>query len=182
MRLNARVPALLLLCTLCAPVLTASADAGAVGAPLTVEDLVRMKRVSDPQVSPDGRQVVYVQRETDLKANKGRTSLWLLDLAPAKGEPRRLTQPEGGDSSPHWSPDGRTLYSLSTRSGSSQVWRLTLPGGEPQKVTDYPLDVGAFTALQRRGIESELLVFPDENHWVLKPPTASSGITRCCRG
>ena len=48
------------------------------------------------------------------------------------------------DASPRWSPDGQALYFLSTRSGSSQVWRLALAGGEPTQVTDYPLDVGSF--------------------------------------
>ncbi|HYB33357.1 MAG TPA: hypothetical protein VED45_08000, partial [Steroidobacteraceae bacterium] len=52
------------------------------GAPFTAEDLVMLKRVTDPQVSPDGRYVAFVQRETDMDANKGRTSLWLLDLTP----------------------------------------------------------------------------------------------------
>src|SRR5579863_1296166 len=162
MHLNARVPALLLLCSLCTPVLTTAADAGNSGGPLTVEDLVRMKRVSDPQVSPDGRQVVFVQRETDMEANKGRTSLWLLDLTSAKSEPRRLTTPKGSDSSPRWAPDSHTLYFLSTRTGSSQVWRLALPGGEPQKLTDYPLDVGALKVSPRGAqLALSMEVFPD---------------------
>jgi Tol biopolymer transport system component len=137
MHVNARILAALLVGVLAAP-LPALADAGKTGAPFTVEDLVRMKRVSDPRVSPDGAQIVYVQRETDMEANKGRTSLWLLD-APGKGEPQRLTTSTGNDSSPRWSPDGRSVYFLSTRSGTSQVWRLAPPRGEAQKVTDYPL-------------------------------------------
>src|SRR5690242_5317624 len=43
--------------------------------PFTVEDLVRLKRVSDPQVSPDGRYVAYVVRETDIEANRGRSDI-----------------------------------------------------------------------------------------------------------
>ena len=104
-----------------------AADPG--NAPFTVEDLVLLKRITDPQLSPDGRQVAFVQRETDMDANKGRTSLWLLDLTPGTAQPRRLTDVKANDSSPRWSPDGRTLYFLSTRSGSSQVWRLVLNGG-----------------------------------------------------
>src|SRR5204862_442981 len=102
-----------------------------------------IKRISDPQLSPDGRQVAFVQRETDMDANKGRTSLWLLELTPGTAAPRRLTDVKANDSSPRWSPDSRTLYFLSTRSGSSQVWRLALTGGDAQRVTDYPLEVGA---------------------------------------
>ena len=51
------------------------------GSAFTVQDLVSLYRLSDPQISPDGRQVAYVLRETDLEANKGRTDLWLIDLA-----------------------------------------------------------------------------------------------------
>src|SRR3979411_2741347 len=117
----------LLVCTLIALGVAAPA-AGGDNAPFTVEDLVRLKRITDPQLSPDGRQVAFVQRETDLDANKGRTSLWRLDLTPGTAAPRRLTDVKANDSSPRWSPDSRTLYFLSTRSGSSQVWRLALTG------------------------------------------------------
>ena len=58
-----------------------SAQAAEKGAPFTVEDLVMLKRISDPQVSPDGRYLAFVQRETDLAANRGHTSLWLMALA-----------------------------------------------------------------------------------------------------
>src|SRR6266853_3252171 len=151
----------LLVCTLTAlGVAARAADGG--NAPFTVEDLVRLKRISDPQLSPDGRQVAFVQRETDLDANKGRTSLWLLDLTPGTASPRRLTDVKANDSSPRWSPDSRTLYFLSTRSGSSQVWRLALSGGDAQRVTDYPLDVGALK-LSPRGdlLALSMEVFPD---------------------
>jgi dipeptidyl aminopeptidase/acylaminoacyl peptidase len=111
--------------------------------PFTVDDMVRLKRLTDPQVSPDGHYVTYVLRETDMEANKGRTDVWLLDLTQKDAVPRRLTTNDANDSSPRWAPDSRTIYFLSTRSGQSQVWRLSLSGGEATRVTDYPLDIGA---------------------------------------
>ena len=158
---NTRRAPRLLICTLGA--LGSAAHAGDGGnAPFTVEDLVLLKRITDPRVSPDGRQVAFVQRDTDMDANKGRTSLWLLDLTPGTAQPRRLSHVEANDSSPRWSPDSRTLYFLSTRSGSSQVWRLALTGGDAQRVTDYPLDVGALK-LSPRGdrLALSMEVFPD---------------------
>jgi dipeptidyl aminopeptidase/acylaminoacyl peptidase len=133
-------PAALLVCLLVAlfvPLARAASDA-----PFTVEDLVILKRVSDPQVAPDGRHVAYVQRETDLEADRGRTSLWLLDSA-HPGASQRLTDGKANDSSPRWAPDGRTLYFISDRSGSAQVWRLAPGAGEARRVTDYPLKVGS---------------------------------------
>src|SRR4030088_1223840 len=152
---NTRLASRLLLCTL-------GALGSAAHAAFTVEDLVLLKRITDPRVSPDGRELAFVQRETDLDANKRRTSLWLLDLTPGTTQPRRLTDVKANDSSPRWSPDSRTLYFLSTRSGSSQVWRLALTGGDAQRVTDYPLDVGARN-LSPRGdlLALSMEVFPD---------------------
>ena len=108
----------------------------------TVQDLIAMDRISDPQVSPDGKRIAFVVSALDLPANKRRTDLYLVS-ADGTGM-RRLTTHEAADSSPRWSPDGRTLYFLSTRSGSSQIWRLSLDGGEPAVVTKLPLDVGSF--------------------------------------
>jgi dipeptidyl aminopeptidase/acylaminoacyl peptidase len=134
----------------------------AAGSPFTVEDLVRLKRVSDPQASPDGRYVVFVERETDMEANKGRTSLWLLDLRVAGGQPQRLTSGPQSDSSPRWGPDSRTLYFLSTRSGSTQVWRLTLGQATAQRVSDLPLDVGSLKVAPRGGrLALSMEVFPE---------------------
>ena len=131
----------------CGALATAAVAADLERRGFTVHDLVTMKRVSDPQVSPDGRRVAFVVRETDLEADRGRTDVWLVDLdagGGTAGEPRQLTSHEAGDSSPRWSPDGSSLYFLSTRSGSSQVWRLPLAGGEAQQVTELPVDVGNF--------------------------------------
>src|SRR5688572_20655652 len=119
--------------------------------PFTPDDLVRLKRVSDPQVSPDGRYVAYVMSETDMDADRRRTDLWLIDLAAKDSAPRRLTQNPANDSSPRWSADSKIIYFLSTRSGSSQVWRLQLGGGEATQVTDYPRDVGSLKVAPAAG-------------------------------
>src|ERR1043165_4387898 len=112
--------------------------------PFSVEDLVRLKRVSDPTLSPDGKTVAFVLRETDMAANRGRQDLWSLDLATKGAQPRRLTTHPENDNSPEWSRDGRYIFFVSARSGSSQVWRLTATGGEAEQVTSLPLDVGSF--------------------------------------
>jgi dipeptidyl aminopeptidase/acylaminoacyl peptidase len=110
--------------------------------PFSVLDLVSVDRVSDPQPSPDGRRVAFVRSVLDLEANRRRTDLWLVGSDGAGLV--RLTTHEAGDSHPRWSADGRFLYFLSTRSGSSQVWRIASEGGEAEPVTKEPLDVAAF--------------------------------------
>ncbi|MEM9301922.1 MAG: S9 family peptidase [Pseudomonadota bacterium] len=123
------VPALLLS-------LAASAE------PFTAEHLVRIDRVGGPVVSPDGTQVVYTLRSTDMDVDRGRTDLWLSSLD--GGEPQRLTTHDAGESSPAWAPDGRHILFLSKRGDHNQVWRIAVDGGEAQPVTDLPLDVGSF--------------------------------------
>ena len=130
--------------------------------PFTPDDLVRMKRITDPRVSPDGKHVVFVMRETDIEANRGRTDLWLLELADPTLIARRITQNSANDSSPRWSPDGRAIYFISSRSGSAQVWRISLEGGEAQQVTDYPVDVGTLkVAPSGERLALTLEVLPD---------------------
>lgn len=119
------------------------------GPPLTAQDLVSLRRLSDPQVSPDGRQVAYVLRETDIEANKGRTDLWLLDLTAQHAQPKRLAADAANESSPRWAPDGQAIYFLSTRSGTQQVWRVAPTGGQAMQITSLPLDVGALKVSPR---------------------------------
>lgn len=122
------------------------AATGAVAAPrgFTVDDLVNMERVGSPAVSPDGSRVVYTVRSTDMGKNRGHTDLWMVDLRAAKPVPQRLTSHSASSTDPEWSPAGDALYFLSARSGSSQVWRLPLAGGEAVRVTDLPVDVDNF--------------------------------------
>jgi dipeptidyl aminopeptidase/acylaminoacyl peptidase len=112
--------------------------------PFTVDDLVRLNRLSEPAISPDESHIAFTLRETDLEADRGRTDLWVLNLKQASAQPMRMTSHPDNDSSAQWSADGRFLYFLSSRAGSQQVWRLALAGGEAQRVTDLPLDVTTF--------------------------------------
>jgi dipeptidyl aminopeptidase/acylaminoacyl peptidase len=119
-----------------------STSAIAVAEPFSADHLVRMSRVGAPVAAPDGDLVVFTLRETDMDAGKGRYDLWLSDLE--GGAPRRLTSHQANDTSPAWTPDGQSVLFLSSRGGSSQVWRIAVTGGEAQPVTDLPLDVGSF--------------------------------------
>jgi dipeptidyl aminopeptidase/acylaminoacyl peptidase len=110
--------------------------------PFDVRDLIAFDRISEPRVSPDGRQVVFTVSALDLEANKRRSDLWLVN-ADGTGL-KKLTQHEAADTSAVFAPDGKAIYFLSTRGGSAQVWKLPLDAGEPQPVTSLPLDVGGF--------------------------------------
>lgn len=110
----------------------------------TANDLVRIKRLTSPAASPDGRHVVFALSKTNMETNKRSNDLWLLEPAAKNAQPRRFAAHAANDSSPRWSSDSRLIYFLSSRSGSSQVWRASVTGGEPSQVTSYTQDVSTF--------------------------------------
>lgn len=217
-------------CVAAAAAIILTVAAPAFARPFTATDLAMLDRVSSPKVSADGRYVAYVVRSTDWDGNRGVSALNLIDLRGDVSKPLALLSGEKGAPSPSWSADGRWLYFLSSKSGSSQVWRSTPDGSVRQQLTAFPIDVGGFAmawtmdstafidvqfgsvadirdwerfspaafanrwkvpmlvihggrdyrvptdqgiaahnAARRAGIPTELLIFPDENHWVLKP-------------
>jgi dipeptidyl aminopeptidase/acylaminoacyl peptidase len=113
--------------------------------PITATDLATLRRLAAPAVSPDGNWAVYQLRETDLEANRGRTDLWLLDLRAADAVPVRIASaPEHNEHDARFSADGRWLYYLSNASGSDQLWRVALPTGTPERVSDFNTDVAGY--------------------------------------
>ncbi len=113
----------------------------------SVLDMLAMDRISDHQVSPDGRTIVFVRRVTDLENDRGRTDLWSVPVV--GGAPKRLTDHPDADTSPRWSADGDSIFFISSRSGSAQVWSLPAEGGVAKQISDLPLPV------------SNLVVSPD---------------------
>ncbi|MDZ7267901.1 MAG: S9 family peptidase [candidate division KSB1 bacterium] len=128
--------------------------------PFTVHDLLAMDRISETQVSPDGKWAVFTLRKTDLEANRGRTDIWV--VAVDGTGLRQLTAHPGSDFSPVWSRDSKSIWFLSSRSGSTQVWCLPLDGGEAVQKTSLPLDVGSFQlSPDGRLLALTMEVFPD---------------------
>jgi len=100
--------------------------------PITFDDLISLHRISDPQISPDGKSVTYTVSTPDLAANHSVSNIWIAGID--GGEPRQLTN-GGKDSRARWSPDGKRLAFLSGRDGAEQVYLLSMSGGEPQRLT-----------------------------------------------
>src|SRR5215831_3652556 len=113
-----------------------------------VRDLVAFDRISEPRVSPDGTRVLFTVSSLDPEGIKRRSDVWIAQLDGSGAKP--LTRDPANDTSGVWSPDGKAVYFLSARGGSSQVWKLPLDGGEARPVTSLPIDVGSF-ALSRDG-------------------------------
>jgi len=96
--------------------------------PLSFEDFIQIKRISDPQVSPKGDLIAFVVTEMDLEKNASNSDIWIVPTT--GGKPWRLTSSPQSDSCPRWSPDGQKIAFVSTRSGSPQIWMIDTRGGE----------------------------------------------------
>ncbi|MCL1635167.1 S9 family peptidase [Luteimonas sp. SX5] len=110
-----------------------------------VRDMVKLDRYSSPTLSPDGRKLVFAKRVLDDKSGKASTSLWIEDLFARDAAPPVRFTPEGWNvNSPSFSPDGKTVYFLSAKSGSSQLYAMPAAGGAPKQVTAFALDVDGY--------------------------------------
>jgi dipeptidyl aminopeptidase/acylaminoacyl peptidase len=112
---------------------------------ITAEDLYQLKILGDPQISPNGRYVIYTVQTTDAKTEQKQSHLWLV---PTDGSapPRQFTFGKRRDSHPRWSPDGRSLAFLSNRDDEkqAQLYLIGLDGGEARPLTKLNGAVATF--------------------------------------
>jgi dipeptidyl aminopeptidase/acylaminoacyl peptidase len=130
----------------------APATAGTAKKPVTIDDVMAMKAVASPVVSPDGTQIVYTVRtwKQDGDRMESRTHLWR--VAVAGGAARQITYGDRGDSQPQWSPDGRYISFVSARGAGSgddaprgQIYLMAADGGESWKLTDAKEAVASYS-------------------------------------
>lgn len=121
-----------------------AAPASAQDAPraMTIVDLIDLPSVGDPQISPDGRHVLFTRSETQWEKNRTITRIWRVN---ADGSDMiQLTRGADGESSPRWSPDGTRIAFLARREADkpTQIHLLRVVGGEAEPLTDHPTAVG----------------------------------------
>jgi dipeptidyl aminopeptidase/acylaminoacyl peptidase len=130
--------------------------------PMKTDDLFRFQRVTDPQMSPDSKQVVYVVKTVDLAANKSASTLWLAPTG--AGTPRPLTNTTKKDKHPRWSPDGKRILFESDRSGDGQLWVIDLDGGEARQLTTIATEASnAVWAPDGKAIAFVSAVYPENS-------------------
>ena len=109
--------------------------------PLGAVDLLEVPRLSDPQLSPDGTQILYVVSEASWKANRAVGHIHRVNADGSGG--RAMTSGTEGESSPRWSPDGRSFAFLAKRPGSeaAQIQLMPNDGGEARPLAVHPTAV-----------------------------------------
>ena len=133
--------------------------------PFTFEDMMSLKRIGGPVISPDGKWVLFAAVDVDLKENKRISHLWVVPTA--GGPARQIPGTPAGESGGRWSPDGKSYLYLSAAEGGSQVWigsfdpASGLPNGAPKKITSISTEAdGAIWSPDGKNIVFVSEVFP----------------------
>jgi dipeptidyl aminopeptidase/acylaminoacyl peptidase len=108
----------------------------------SIDDIINLKRVGAPAISPNGHQVAYTIRETNWDENAYETEIWIGEAA--TGQSRQVTNAKKSSTQPAFSPDGAWLGFISDRDGKRQVYRIALRGGEAEKLTSADEGVNSF--------------------------------------
>ena len=125
------------------PTLAAAATPARHG--LSPQEMIYLDRYSAPTLSPDGRVIVFAKRVVNRDTNKATSSLWMRNLVTRDNVPPHQISPDGWNvNSPAFSPDGKTLYFLSGKSGSSQLYAMPAAGGEPRQLSNFAVDVDGY--------------------------------------
>jgi dipeptidyl aminopeptidase/acylaminoacyl peptidase len=95
--------------------------------PFTFEDMMKLKRVGDPEVSPDGKWVIFSVVDVSLEANTKTPHIWIVPTAGGQEREREIIADQDGDR-PRWAPDGKRFTFLSTKEGGSQIWIADFEG------------------------------------------------------
>lgn len=106
-------------------------------------DVFQLELASDPQISPDGKKIVYVRNFMDIMTDRRRSNLWVINYDGTHHRP--LTTGNESDSSPRWSPDGNKLLYVSSTDGSRQLYLRWMDTGQTAKLTNLTSSPGGFS-------------------------------------
>lgn len=109
---------------------------------LTPEVMWKMSRAGQSSLSPDGTTLLYAQTDYNMEENRGSTTIWVEQLATKQAV--QLTDRRSQNTAPQWSADGRSIYFLSDRSGSMQIWQMDADGQNARQVSACNADIEGF--------------------------------------
>jgi len=131
---------------------------------ITYDDLSKIKWVRGPVISPDGNFLAYTVRKLNKETNSSKSCIYIFDLS--KGENLKLTNPNGSDFSPEFSADSKYLYFLSSRSGKTAIWRISMAGGEAQKHLEIPTNITNFKLSDANNLVAfTAFAYPEEKNY-----------------
>ena len=117
-------------------VLSGALTASGAKAPFTIDALLKLNRIDDPQISPDGKNVVFTVQSVDLPANAKPAAVYSVPVD--GGTLVRLTAPGSSSYRPRWSPDSKRIFFMSDRKDGQQVWSMNADGSDQKQITSLP--------------------------------------------
>src|SRR6476660_319407 len=112
--------------------------------PFTVDTMLKLARIGEPVLSPDGTQVAFTVQKVDVDKNTKPTQIYLVPVQ--GGAPRQLTHEESNEGTsnerPRWSPDSKQIFFVSNRGGSSQIWVMNADGSGAHQITKFAAEAG----------------------------------------
>ena len=133
----------------CALILLPIVSFGQAKRPMSINDLITAVRVSDPQVAPDGKRVLFVRTTTALESGKRNSDIWSVPVD-GSSAPAALITGDKTENSPRFSPDGKRILFISTRAGDPQVFAANPDGSNVKQVTKLS-----------GGVQPPIMISPD---------------------
>jgi dipeptidyl aminopeptidase/acylaminoacyl peptidase len=128
--------------------------------PFDASTMMQLKRLSDPQISPDGQWVAFTVQSVDVAANQKPAQVWIVPLD--GGTPHQITHDGSDNERPRWSPDSRRIAYISDRGGSSQIWMMDPDGGNAKQVTSISTEAdGVLFSPDGKNLVFTSAVYPD---------------------
>jgi dipeptidyl aminopeptidase/acylaminoacyl peptidase len=148
-------------------------------------DVFGVEVAADPQISPDGRQVVYVRSGSDVMTDRGTADLWIMNADGSNHRP--LTTGSAGQASPRWSPEGDRLLYVSSEDGGAEIWVRWMDTGQTAKLTNLTESPGSlvwspdgnsiaftmFVPQQGKSLDVKMPTPPEGSDW--GPPIRAIG-------
>lgn len=114
-------------------ILVCAAALSAAKLPFDVEAMMKIHRIGEPQLSPDGKTVAFSVQDVDIPNNAKPRQIWLVPVS--GGSPRQITREGTANERPRWTPDSKHIVYVSNRGGASQVWMMDPDGSSAKQIT-----------------------------------------------
>ena len=144
--------------------------------PFTIDAMMRLARIDDPQVSPDGKIVAFTVQTVNLANNTKPTNIYIVPVA--GGSPQRITSDGTTNARPRWTPDSKRIFFTSDRPNtfevvnSTQVWSMNADGSDPRPITNVPTGADGVTISP----DGSLILFTSDVYPACSAPNTTPGI------
>jgi len=139
-------------------------------APFNFEAMMKVARLDDPQLSPDGKLVAFTAQTIDMPANAKPTQIYIVNLD--GGTPQRITNDGTVNTRPRWTPDSKRLFFISNRKDGNQIWSMNADGTDSKQITTLTTEADGVTVAP----DGKLLLFTSDVYPGCAPATPTPGV------